>query len=119
MNQEDRAGAAPPGAGRQAHYAMRADSMRAVTGPGSTDTLAAGGGLELPGHDEHEIRLDTEAPAPEPIPGEREADTLTHRQPGAMGGQFAGADTPSPDTDSWMDRETARLHTIEGGGSER
>ena len=95
---------------------MRADSMRAVTGPASTDTLAAGGGLELPGGDEHESRLDTEAPAPEPIPGEHDATTLTHRQPGAMGGQFAGADIPASDGGHLMDDATARLHRQEGGG---
>lgn len=119
MDNDKRQGAVPPGGGRQDHYAMRADAMRAVTGPAGTDTLAAGGGLELPGHEEHENRLDTEAPAPEPIPGERDGTTLTHREPGAMGGQFAGANTPSPDAGSWMDEETARLHRIEGGGSER
>jgi hypothetical protein len=90
--------------------------MRAVTGPASTDTLAAGGGLELPGGEEHEVRLDTEAPAPEPIPGEHDATTLTHRQPGAMGGQFAGADIPAADGGHMMDADTARLHRQEGGG---
>ena len=52
----------------------------------------------------------------EPIPGERDQTTLTHREPGAIG-VFAGAGTPSPDPDAWMDEETRRLHEIEGGGS--
>src|SRR5688572_9739652 len=102
MDNNTRQDATPPGGGRQDHYAMRADAMRAVTGPASTDTLAAGGGLELPGHDEHEIRLDTEAPAPEPIPGERDGTILTHREPGAFGGDIAGGATPSPDPERWM-----------------
>lgn len=118
MEDNDRREAVPPGGGRQDHYAMRAEAMRAVTGPASTDTLAAGGGLELPGHEEHVIPLDTEAPAPEPIPGERDPTTLTHREPGAIGGRSSGADTPPPDTRLWMDPETARLHEIEGGGSD-
>ena len=59
--------------------------------------------------------LDSDAFPPEMIPGERDSTTLTHRQPGAIGGQFSGADTPSGDSPV-MDEETARLHTIEGGG---
>jgi hypothetical protein len=87
----------PPAGGRQDHYAMRAGAMRPVTGPASTDTLAANGGLELPGHEEVEGRLDTEAPAPEPIPGERDASTLTHREPGA----FGATPRPGPDTEAF------------------
>jgi hypothetical protein len=52
------------------------------------------------------------------IPGDRDTTTLTHREPGAMGAPVGGAGVPSPDTDTWMDRETARLHRIEGGGKE-
>ena len=50
------------------------------------------------------------------IPGERDPTTLTHREPGAIGGQFAGADVPSPDPKNWLDERTAREHTREGGG---
>ena len=50
------------------------------------------------------------------IPGERDPTTLTHREPGTMGGQFAGADVPSPDPKNWLDEPTAREHTREGGG---
>ena len=77
MDKTKRDETGPPAGGRQDHYAMRADAMRAVKGPAGMETLAAGGGLELPGHEEHESRLDTEAPAPEPIPGERDSTTLT------------------------------------------
>lgn len=61
-------------------------------------------------HHLHDPELDHE-----PIPGERDISTLTHRAPGAMA-VFAGAGTPQPDTRSWMDPETAHLHEIEGGG---
>ena len=54
--------------------------------------------------------------AHEPIPGERDVTTLTHREPGAIA-VFAGAGTPPPDTHAWMDEETRRLHEIEGGAT--
>jgi hypothetical protein len=51
-----------------------------------------------------------------PIPGERDPSTLTHREPGAVGGQFAGADIPAPNPKEWLDDRTAREHAREGGG---
>ena len=51
-----------------------------------------------------------------PIPGERDSSTLTHREPGAVGGQFSGADIPSPNPNEWLDERTAREHAREGGG---
>ena len=76
---------------------MRAASIRSVSGPASSDTLAAIGGLDVPAHEAHpELASVPEESAREPIPGERDATTLTHREPGAIGGQFSGADTPSP-----------------------
>ena len=42
-------GAAPPGGGRMNHDVMRLASERPVEGPAATDTLAASGGLEVPG----------------------------------------------------------------------
>ena len=96
---------------------MRAASIRSVTGPASSDTLAAIGGLDVPAHETHpELAPAPDDCAREPIPGERDATTLTHREPGAIGGQFSGADTPSPDAQSWMDAETAHEHVREGGG---
>src|SRR3954468_3204537 len=38
-----------PARGEQDHDAMRAASMQPVTGPASTDVLAASGGLNVPG----------------------------------------------------------------------
>ena len=54
----------------------------------------------------------------EPIPGAREASTLTHRQPGAIGGDPYGADIPATPPD-WEDADTCREHEIEGGGAQR
>jgi hypothetical protein len=109
--------AGPPGDGRQDHDAMRAASIRQVCGPASSDTLAAIGGLDVPAHETHpELFPAPHEAAREPIPGERDATTLTHREPGAIGGQFSGADTPSPDTRAWLDSVTAHEHAREGGG---
>lgn len=53
----------------------------------------------------------------EPFPGERESDTLTGTEPGAVGGVGFGQDVPSVDSDLTMDRETVRQREIEGGGA--
>ena len=114
----------PPHGGRQDHDVMRAAAMRPVSGPASTDTLAAGGGLDVPGREAHPelasgaSRSETHsAEHHELIPGERDATTLTHRESGAIGGQFAGADIPAPDPSAWMDARTALEHAREGGGN--
>jgi hypothetical protein len=103
---------------------MRAAAMLPVSGPASTDTLAAGGGLDVPGRESHpELATasgEREAGSREHrevIPGERDATTLTHREPGAIGGQFAGADVPSPDRSDWLDERTSFDHAREGGGN--
>jgi hypothetical protein len=115
--------AEPPGGGRQDHDVMHDAAMRPVSGPASTDTLAASGGLQIPGRESHPELAHTSSPDParhdhphELIPGERDASTLTHREPGAVGGQFAGADVPSPDPNDWLDEQTAFEHAREGGG---
>ena len=94
---------------------MRDAVQRPITGPGSTDTLAASGGLELPAHvsSPHATHPVT---ADEPIPGERDATTLTWRAPGAIGGRFSGADTLSPAPETLMDVATRHDRKIEGGG---
>jgi hypothetical protein len=117
--------AEPPSGGRQDHDVMRTAAMRPVTGPASTDTLAAGGGLDVPGRESHPelapASADRGAPGAgahhEIIPGERDATTLTHREAGAIGGQFSGGDIPSPDPSAWLDEETAFEHAREGGGN--
>ena len=55
---------------------------------------------------------------PDPmIPGERDPGNLTHREPGAIGGQFSGGDIPAAAAD-WLDERTALEHAREGGGRE-
>ncbi len=51
------------------------------------------------------------------IPGEYDATTLTHREPGAIGGDPYGADIP-PTPPEWEDETTRREHELEGGGEE-
>jgi hypothetical protein len=63
------------------HELMREAALRPITGPASTDTLAASGGLELPAHESHPSTPSTahaeDTRAREPIPGERDVTTLT------------------------------------------
>jgi hypothetical protein len=113
--------ATPPAEGRQDHLAMRAAAMLPISGPASTDTLASSGGLEIPGGDAASAvarlaDLPILASQPEPIPGAYETDTAMHRQPGAIGGCFNGADTPSVDASVLMDEDVREEHRREGGG---
>lgn len=114
--------AEPPGGGRQDHDAMRDAAMRPVTGGASTDTLSAIGGLDVPGREPQTTsamasQLTHEAESTL-IPGERDATTLTHREAGAVGGQFAGADIPAAAAPDTMDERTSREHAREGGGAD-
>ena len=99
---------------RQSHDAMRVSATRAVQGPASTDTLAASGGLEVRGAPEDLPRGTTR----EPIPGEREPDTLLGTEPGAVGGVGFGANLPDTDLEKTMDERTAHEHEVEGGGAD-
>ena len=94
---------------------MQEAAQRPITGPGSTDTLAASGGLELPAHRAHRTRA-LATSVDEPIPGERDGSTITWRQPGSIGGLFSGADTPPTDPSHLMDDATRRDRAREGGG---
>ena len=61
----------------------------------------------------------TSDPAPSTglmIPGERERNTLTHRQPGSMGGAEFGWDSGQPPS-VLMDDVTIAEHQREGGGA--
>jgi hypothetical protein len=110
-------GGTPPGGGRWNHETMREASLRPISGPGSTDTLAASGGLELPAHRAPRSRPGPESLVEEPIPGARDASTLTYRQPGSIGGRFSGADTPPADPTHLLDAATIRDRELEGGGA--
>ena len=91
---------------------MQAGASLPVSGPAGTDDLAASGGLEIPGRESHITAAPAEPAAPERIPGEREPDTLTHREPGAFGSD----DPPSPRRTEWLDEATAIDRAREGGG---
>jgi hypothetical protein len=54
----------------------------------------------------------------EPIPGERDEQTLTHREPGGMGGAFNGQDNMPTPADGLMDESTLRDRMLEGGGAD-
>jgi hypothetical protein len=104
----------------QNHAAMRAAAERPVSGPAATDVLAAGGGLDVPGREPDAstapfVGLDRHE-AHEPIPGEYDATTLTHREPGAMGGSFNGADNVSGSSATTAAERTLRERIREGGG---
>ena len=104
----------------QKHSAMKAAAERPVSGPAASDVLAAGGGLELPGREaagpEPAIALDGDEPH-EPIPGEHDNSTLTHREPGAIGGAFNGADNV-PDEGGSSDAAAMRESNRVGGGGD-
>ena len=100
---------------------MRAAAMIPVAGSREVETLAAGGGLEVPGHEPEEsarraAELPKTAPHPEPIPGAYEKDTATSREPGSIGGHFNGEDASLRDPHDLMDEQTIREHRREGGG---
>jgi len=101
---------------------MRAAASRPISGPAATSTLAASGGLELPGGERRDREALTvgmnEQPPHEPIPGERDTTTLTHREVGAIGGAFNGEDNVTSNLDTLLDDE-ARLELVrEGGGAD-
>lgn len=99
---------------------MRAASMRPVSGPAATDALAASSGLDVPGDDpvaSAKVRVRTVARIPEPIPGERDPQNLTRREPGSIGTAF-GAGMPSPDQHEWLDAAGAHDRMLEGGGED-
>ena len=77
---------------RMDHEKMRRASETKVTGPAATDTLAASGGVELPGRAK-------EPAVPEPIPGEHDHTTEAPTQPGIVGTTGYGADLPPGLTD--------------------
>ena len=108
--------AEPPGGGRQDHDVMQAAASYPVTGDRALGLVAASGGLELAGREPHPIVPAVHEEGSDIIPGERDATTLTHRESGAMGGRWNGADIPPAPIDVMLDAETIHDHEIEGGG---
>ena len=111
-------GAVPPGRGEQTHEVMQADASRPVTGPASTNTLAAGGGLEVPGREPHPYVVEHETMSHEPIPGERDPATLTTREPGAIG-TLSGSQLPQTDARALLSEDDIEELRRDGGGLSR
>jgi len=111
--------AEPPVGGRTDQHSIVAAAHKTVHGPASSDRQAAIGGLEVPiGDTAPPDDASASDPAAALIPGAREADTLTHREAGAMGGAFTGGDIPAG-ASTWLDDRTADEHRLEGGGRKR
>lgn len=104
----------------QTHEAMRASANRPVTGATAMSDRAAGGGLEVPGREPSAddvpiVGIDHDS-VHEPIPGERDAATLTHREVGAVSAPFNGTDAAPANLDTLMDQQTRLDRVLEGGG---
>ena len=108
-------GATPPGGGRMDHEVMRRASELPVTGAPATDTLAASGGLELPGGGAAGSATN-DATIEEPIPGERDSATAADSERGIIAGTGYGENIPAEQADT-MDERTHAEHAREGGGS--
>jgi hypothetical protein len=116
---EEKGGATPPGGGRMDHEAMRRASELPVHGDAATETLAASGGLELPGRALERPgaeKQSEDADTPELIPGERDTSTFARSTPGIIAGTGFGDGQPSSDLSQTMDEETRHEHEWEGGG---
>jgi hypothetical protein len=90
--QRETDGAAPPGRGEQTHETMHA---------AATSTVA---------HDDQHT--------PEPIPGERDATTLTARLPGAIG-RSPAQELPPVAADAGLTKEDIEELRRDGGGAPR
>jgi len=101
---------------------MREAAQRRVSGPAATPVQAAGGGLEIPGREQNDADVPTvgiQGNQPhEPIPGERDGSTLTHRQVGAVSGPFNGSEGVEGNLDATLSTPTRRERVLEGGGGE-
>jgi hypothetical protein len=97
---------------------MQANASRPLTGPASTSTLAACGGLDAPGRELHPYAVGHETLSHEPIPGERDRETLTAREPGAMG-TFSGAQLPRADPQARLTEDEIEGFRRDGGDVSR
>jgi len=101
---------------------MRAAALRPRAGTADAHNPAADGGRDVPGKNSGDFELPVvgmgNAGPHEPIPGERDEQTLTHREPGAIGGAFNGQDNMSTSVGGLMDEQTLRDRLLEGGGAE-
>jgi hypothetical protein len=94
---------------RMDHEKMRRAAETKVSGPAATDTTAASGGLELPGHAREGI--------PEPIPGERDNTTQTPTEASIVATTGYGGDLPEGLTsDPTVNEQGHTQSRWEGGG---
>jgi hypothetical protein len=106
----------------QNHEAMRAAALRPIRVETVGPTQTAGGRLPLPEREKNDHELPNlgihQTQVHEPIPGEHDATTLTHREAGAIGGAFNGEDNRQANAGAVMDKQTLRDRVREGGGLE-
>jgi hypothetical protein len=98
------------------HDAMRRAAELPISGPAATNTLAASGGLELPGREPHPTDAASPADAPEPIPGEHDRTTEQPTQPAIVGTTGFGSDVPASEVDPTLDDELRKQVRWEAGG---
>jgi hypothetical protein len=101
---------------RMDHEAMRRLSELPISGPAATPTLAASGGLEVPGREPHAHDAPSQPQTREPIPGEHDHSAEPSTPAGTVGTTGYGADLPVSDTDPTIDDETKRQVRWEAGG---
>lgn len=98
---------------------MRRAAELPLNGPAASDTLAASGGLELPGRERSPVPAPVAGEGYEPIPGEHDHTTEALTPPAIVGSTGFGADLPASNTDPTLDDETKRQIRWEGGGRTR
>ena len=101
---------------RTNHDVMQRAAERPITGAEETTTVAASGGLDIPGREFHPSHDLTSSNTREPFPGERELDTLMPTTHGIIGGTGYGDEAPASNLSDTMDEATRREHAREGGG---
>lgn len=102
------------------HEAMQRAAELPTSGPAATDSVAASGGLDLPGHESHPHDIaPSRGTAHEPIPGEHDHTSEPQTQPGIVGTTGYGVDVPAASVDSTLDEDTRKQIRWEGGGRVR
>ncbi|MGH9347300.1 MAG: hypothetical protein ACRD26_08530 [Vicinamibacterales bacterium] len=101
---------------RMDHEAMRRAAELPLQGPAATDTLAASGGLELPGGEPYPTDAPHRGEDREPIPGEHDHTSEPTTTPAVAGTTGFGGDLPHTDVDPTLDAEAREQFRWEGGG---
>jgi hypothetical protein len=101
---------------RMDHEAMRRASELPVEGPAASDTLAASGGLEVPGRLPHGSSAPDRGNDHEPIPGEHDNTTAAATLPGIVGTTGYGGDLRPETEDVTLTDEDHERARWQGGG---